>query len=369
MLTFQQKWQSLHHPSTDVSGDADFYCRLYEKLCRLTRQEARQSDAAILSLLLYTENIIATGLDGVYEYMYRSLGDVVFRWCDGLGMDANATSQVHNLVSEAVAEAPRSTLRRWITENVLSGDFLRLSDMLVYFAREDRILRRVYPNLRYREAMFLRLTGNRQAARYLSGTDLAFNWRDKQGNTLPATLAEQFRLLAVPAEKQEKSILLETAEYLESIRSERLDTYTVVRRKGGCTLTLRHRDGRLFKDVTLPSPLPGTDEGQYLAVQLVTYLGKTRASGPVRWLGKESVDAWNGEALWDAIDKEEREDAKRTYFTTFFGKRLSLYDDLYTLPQDPEEARYASQGIYLDEPNILDFLQWLEPEETARHRG
>ena len=115
MLTFQQKWQNLHHPSTDVSGDADFYCRLYEKLCRLTRQEARQSDAAILSLLLYTENIIATGLDGVYEYMYRSLGDVVFRWCDGLGMDANATSQVHNLVSEAVAEAPRSTLRRWIT--------------------------------------------------------------------------------------------------------------------------------------------------------------------------------------------------------------------------------------------------------------
>ncbi|MDM8156010.1 hypothetical protein QUW14_17240, partial [Bacteroides gallinaceum] len=185
MLTFQQKWQSLHHPSTDVSGDMPFYYDVYGRLLRILRQEARQpDDAAILSLLLYTENIIATGLDGVYEYMYRSLGDVVFRWCDGLGMDANATSQVHNLVSEAVAEAPRSTLRRWITENVRSRDFLRLSDMLVYFAREDRILRRVYPNLRYREAMFLRLTGNRQAARYLSGTDLAFNWRDKQGNTL-----------------------------------------------------------------------------------------------------------------------------------------------------------------------------------------
>ena len=365
MLTFQQKWQSLHHPSTDVSGDADFYCRLYEKLCRLTRQEARQSDAAILSLLLYTENIIATGLDGVYEYMYRSLGDVVFRWCDGLGMDANATSQVHNLVSEAVAEAPRSTLRRWITESVRSRDFLRLSDMLVYFAREDRILRRVYPNLRYREAMFLRLTGNRQAARYLSGTDLAFNWHDKQGNTLPATLAGQFRLLAVPAEGEEKSVLLETAGYLESICSERLDTYRVTGRKDRHTLTLRHRNGRLFKDVTFPSPLPETDESQHLTAQLVTYLGKTRASGPVRWLGKESVDAWNGETLWDAIDKEERKDAKRTYFTTFFGKRLSLYDDLYTLPQDPEEARYASQGIYLDEPNILDFLQWLKPEETA----
>ena len=365
MLTFQQKWQSLHHPSTDVSGDADFYCRLYEKLCRLTRQEARQPDAAILSLLLYTENIIATGLDGVYEYMYRSLGDVVFRWCDELGMDANATSQVHNLVSEAVAEAPRSTLRRWITENVRSRDFLRLSDMLVYFAREDRILRHVFPHVRHRETMFFRLTGNRQAAQDLSGTDLAFNWRDKQGNTLPATLAEQFRLLAVPAEKQEKSILLETAEYLDSIRSERLDTYTVVRRKGGCTLTLRHRDGRLFKDVTLPSPLPETGKNQYLAAQLVTYLGKTRANGPVRWLGKEETDDWNGETLWNAIYRKEREDAKRACFTTFFGKRLSLYDDLYTLPEDPEEAYYASQGIYLDEPNILDFLQWLKPEETA----
>ena len=171
--------------------------------------------------------------------------------------------------------------------------------------------------------------------------------------------------MAVPAEGEEKSVLLETAEYIDSIRSERLDTYRVTGRKDGHTLTLRHRDGRLFRDVTLPSPLPETGKNQYLAVQLVTYLGKTRASGPVRWLGKESVDAWNGETLWDAIDKEEREDAKRTYFTTFFGKRLSLYDDLYTLPQAPEEARYASQGIYLDEPNILDFLQWLKPEETA----
>ena len=257
MLTFQQKWQSLHHPSTDVSGDADFYCRLYEKLCRLTRQEARQSDAAILSLLLYTENIIATGLDGVYEYMYRSLGDVVFRWCDGLGMDANATSLVHNLVSGAVAEAPRSTLRRWITENVRSRDFLRLSDTLVYFVREDRILRHVFPHVRHRETMFFRLTGNRQAAQDLSGTDLAFNWRDKQGNTLPATLAEQFLLLAVPAEGEEKSVLLETAECLESIRSERLDTYRVTGRKDGHTLTPAPPGRRVlsFTDVTLPSPL------------------------------------------------------------------------------------------------------------------
>ena len=79
---------------------------LYGELLRLAKKHSRhQDDAAILSLLLYTENTVAIGLDGVYEYMYRSLGDVVFHWCDGLGMDANATSQVHNLVSQAVAEA------------------------------------------------------------------------------------------------------------------------------------------------------------------------------------------------------------------------------------------------------------------------
>ena len=63
---------------------------------------------------------------------------------------------------------------------------------------------------------------------------------------------------------------------------------------------------------------------------------------------------------------EEREDAKRTYFTTPFGRRISLYEDLYTLPEGPEEACLASQGIYLDEPDILDFLQWLEPADTAQ---
>lgn len=364
MLAFQQKWQSLHHPTTDVSGDADFYCRLYEKLCRLTGQEARQPDeAAILSLLLYTENIIATGLDGVYEYMYRSLGDVVFRWCDGLGMDAGATSQVHSLVSGAVAEAPRSSLRRWMTESVLSGDFLRLNDTLAYLAREDRVLRRIYPNLHYREMMFLQLTRNKRAARQMLWSDVAFNWKDKHGDSLSTTLAKQFRLLAVSADGKEKARLSEAADRLDSIRPERLDTYTVVERKDGYGFTLRHRDGRMFKDAMSFTPVPEEVQAQCLAAQLVTYSGKTYVA---HWLSGESVNAWDSDRQWDALDMEEREDAKRTYFTTPFGRRLSLYEDLYTLPEDPEEACLASQGIYLDEPDILDFLQWLEPADTAQ---
>ena len=54
--------------------------------------------------------------------------------------------------------------------------------------------------------------------------------------------------------------------------------------------------------------------------------------------------------------KKEQDAAKFTYFTTTFGKRISLYEDLYTVPEDPEEAYYADMGIYFDEPNIFDFL-------------
>ena len=364
---FASAWRCLHHPSMDMGGDVAFYYRLYGRLVRTARRVAYSpDDSAVLSLLLYTENIIAIGLDGVYEYRYRSLGDRVVRWCGRLGMDAKGTSLIQRLVSDAVAEAPQSSLRRWMAESVLSGDFLRLQDMLVYFVREDCVLRRVFPDVRRREAMFLRLTGDKQTARQMVWSDLAFNWRDKHGCSISDTLARQFRLLTVPAEEKEKAKLLETAGHLDSIRSERMDTYIVVERKGKRTLALRHRDGRVFEDVIFPFPLAETDKSRCLVAQLVTYLGKTYISGSVRWLGKEEADAWNGGTLWNAIDKEEKEDAKRTYFTTPFGKRLSLYEDLYTLPEDPEEACLASQGIYLNEPNILDFLQWLEPADTAQ---
>lgn len=62
--------------------------------------------------------------------------------------------------------------------------------------------------------------------------------------------------------------------------------------------------------------------------------------------------------------KKEQDAAKHTYFTTTFGKRISLYDDLYTIPEDPEEAENADMGIYFDEPNIFDFLDWLSQEKS-----
>ena len=324
---FTSLWKRLHHPSMDVDGDVAFFHQLYGKLYRLVGQEARCFDShKILPFLLYVENAIAVGLDGVYEYRYRSVGNVESHWCNEFDMSANADSQVHNLVGKAVADAKHSALRQWMTESVLSGDFIRLSEMLTWLAREDRVLRKVYPDLRYRKEMFLRLAGDKQAARQMLWADLAFNWRDKLGDSLVNTLAKQFRYEASFVEGKEKSILEKTAEMLDAIHAERLDTYTVIERKDERTFTLRHRDDRTFSCVTFPTAIQEDVQDRHLAAQLVTYNNRTYISGPV------------------------------VCFITPFGKRISLYEDLYTVPEDSEEAYYADMGIYFDEPNIFDFL-------------
>ena len=359
---FTYQWKRLHHPSMNVSCDVAFFYEVYVRLYRLVEQDAACFDEQlILSLLLYTENTIAVGLDGVYEYRYRCVGNVVFKWCDSLDMDAEATSKAGNLVSQAVAVASCSALRQWIVESVLSSDFSRLSEMLTWFAREDKVMWRIFPDLRFREIMFRRFTGDWQTARQMLWADLAFNWRDKRGDTMANTIAKQFRYETAFVEGKEKDLLKEAAGILDSIRSERLDTYTVMERKGGQMLTLRHRNGSIFHNVIFPMPITEDVQGRCLAAQLVTYNDKTYINGSVMWLNKEAMPIWNGETNWNDILQKEQDAAKLTYFITVFGKRISLFEDLYTAPEDPEEAYYADMGIYFDEPNIFDFLEQLKP--------
>lgn len=90
--------------------------------------------------------------------------------------------------------------------------------------------------------------------------------------------------------------------------------------------------------------------------QLVTYLGKTYVNGPVVWLDKNEFDLWYSGIFWNDIHEDEEEDAKHKFFTTKFGKRYTLYQDLYG------EFEKDINGFYTDEPNILDFLNWLAPE-------
>lgn len=360
MFTFSQfisQWKRLHHPTMNVEGDVAFFHQLYGKLHCLVGQEARCFDNnKILPFLLYIENTVAVGLDGVYEYRYRCIGDVDSRWCDGLGMSAHAASEVHNLIGKTVVDAKYSALRQWMVESVLSEDFTRLSEMLTWFTRKDRILRSVFPDLRYRKAMFMRLAGNRQVVQKMQWADLAFNWRDKCGYSLADAIAKEFRYKISFVEGKEMTLLKEAAEILDAIHTEWLDTYTFIERKDEHTFTLRHRDGRVFHDVIFPTPVPKDVPSRYLAAQLVTYNNKTYISGSAVWLNEEVLPVWSGENVWNDILKKEQDAAKLTYFTSTFGKRLNLYDDLYTVPEDPEDAYYADMGIHFDEPNIFDFL-------------
>ena len=341
----------------NVDGDVAFFYQLYGRLYRIIGQEARCFDNnKILPFLLYIENTVAIGIDGVYEYRYRCVGDVDSRWCDGFGLSASADSEVHNLVGRAVADAKYSALRQWMVENVLSGDFSRLSEMLAWFVRKDKILRQVFPDLRYRKAMFMQLVGNKQTTKNMLWADLAFNWRDKRGDSLANTIAKQFRYEVSFVEGKEKAKLKEAAQILDTIRSERLDTYTVIEQNDEHTLTLFHRDGRVFRNVIFQQPIPENVQGHHLAAQIVTYNNKIYINGPFVWINKEAQPVWNGATNWNDIQKKEQNAAKLTSFTTTFGKRLGLYDDLYTIPEDPEEAYYADMGIYFDEPNIFDFL-------------
>lgn len=341
----------------NVEGDVAFFYQLYVRLYRIVGQEARFFDShKILPFLLYIENTIAVGLDGVYEYRYRCVGNVESRWCNEFDMGVHADSEVHNLVGRAVADTRYSALRQWIVESVLSDDFSRLSEMLAWLAREDKIQRSVFPDLRYRKTMFMQLTGNRQTAKRMLWADLAFNWRDKCGCSMSDTIDGQFQLSSPSIGKEERAQLKEAVENLDTIRSERLDTYTVLDRKDERTFTLCHRDGRVFRDVIFPQPMPEKAQGRHLAAQLVTYNNKTYISGSVVWLNEEVLPMWNGETVWNDILRKEQDAARQTFFTTVFGKRMCLYDDLYTMPEDPEEAYYADMGIHFDEPNIFDFF-------------
>lgn len=164
---------------------------------------------------------------------------------------------------------------------------------------------------------------------------------------------------------QERASLQEAAKILDTVRSERLDIYTVIERKNGHTLTLRHKGGRIFDNVEVYTPISEKTKCNCLAAQLVTFSGKTYANSPAVWLNANDLIEWNGDKIWNDILKKEQEAAKQVYFTTPFGKRISLYEDLYTVPKDPEEAYYADMGIYLDEPNIFDFLDLLKSKNQT----
>ena len=349
---FKQRWQKLHHPTMDVNGDVAFYYGVYKQFHDIAKGSAKNiNEYYLLQLVMLVEDAASVSIDSFYETMYRSIGNMAFYWCGKLGISTKDTNFLYNNLTKAVAKAPESSLKQWIKKNVLSGDFQRLKDVALYFAIQDKTVKRIYPNLQYRKDAFLELVGgDKVKAKEMLESDLAFNWHDKEGCTLLSRIAESFKM---------GEDGMEVMANLETVHPMSLDSYLPFESKdGGYTVTVMKKDNTTI-DVIFPVRVSKKKiEDMCFVGLLVTYLGKTYINGPVVWWETDAFDLWDSDIFWDGIQEDEEEDAKNKSFTTKFGKRYTMYQDLYG------EFEKDINGFYTDEPNILDFLNWLAPESA-----
>lgn len=344
---FKKRWQKIHHPTMNVDGDVAFYYGVYKQLYDIVKRSARNmNEYYLLQLVMLVEDAASVSIGCTYEVMYSSLGNMAFYWCDKLDISTKDTNLLYNAFTQAVADAPESSLKLWIKECVLSGDFQRLKDVALYFAIKDYTVRRIYPNLQYRKDAFLELAGgDMKKAKEMLESDLAFNWHDKEGCTLFSRIAESFKM---------GEDGMEVMANLETVHPMSLDSYLPFESKdGGYTVTVMKKDNTTI-DVIFPVRVSKKKiEDMCFVGQLVTYLGKTYINGPIAWLDKNEFDLWDSDIFFDSIHKDEEEDAKHRFFTTKFGKKYTMHQDLYG------EFEMDINGFYTDEPNILDFLNFL----------
>ena len=349
---FKKRWQKLHHPTMDVNGDVAFYYGVYKQLYDIVKRSARNmNEYYLLQLVMLVEDAASVSIGCTYEVMYRSLGNMAFYWIDKLGVNKKDTDLLYNTLTQAISNAPESSMKQWIKGNVLSGDFQRLKDVALYFAIQDKTIRRVYPNLQYRKDAFLEFVGgDKVKAKEMLESDLAFNWHDKEGGALLSRIAESFRM-----DEDGRDVIAN----LKTVHPMSLDSYLPFESKdGGYTVTVMKKDNTTL-DVIFPAHVSKRKIADMCFVgQLVTYLGKTYINGPVVWWETGAFDLWDSFVFWNDIYEDEKEDSKHKSFTTKFGKKYSLYQDLYG------GFEKDINGFYTDEPNIFDFLDWLTPEKS-----
>lgn len=353
---FKTRWQKLHHPTMNVDGDVAFYYGVYRQFHDIAKESAKNmNEDSLLQLVMFVEDAASVSFDSFYEMRYRSVGKMAFYWCDKLGVDLKGTNLLYNTLTKAVADAPESSLEQWIKDCVLSGDFQRLKDVAMFYAGQDKTIGKIYPNLKYRKAAFLELAdSDKKKAKEMLESDLAFNWRDKDGGTLLSRIAESFKRY------EDGKVVIAN---LKTVKPLPLDSYLPLEMKDdGRTVTIMKKDNTTL-DVIFPSCVSKKkiDEMSFVG-QLVSYLGKTYVNGPVVWLDASEFDLWDSGVFWDGIYEDEEESSKHEYFTTTFGKKYTRHQDLYG------EFETDENGFYTDEPNIFDFLDWLTPKTSNSER-
>lgn len=155
---FKTRWQKLHHPTMNVDGDVAFYYGVYRQFHDIAKESAKNmNEDCLLQLVMFIENTTSVAVDAFYEMRYRSVGNMVIYWSDKLGVDLKVTNLLYNTLTKAIADAPESSLKQWIKECVLSGDFQRLKDVAMFYAIQDKTIGKLYSNLKYRKQAFLEL--------------------------------------------------------------------------------------------------------------------------------------------------------------------------------------------------------------------
>lgn len=346
---FKTEWQRLHHPSMDVSGDVSFYYGVYKKLHDIVRRSRKTVDNTfIFNILMYIENTASISLDAFYERMYRSVDDVVGYWCRKYKISSEDSAIIYDLVSDAVADAPESSLEKWIKECVLSKDFQKLKDVALFLAQKDPTIRMLYPDMKYRKEAYLKITdGDKDKAQQMLWSDMAFNWRDREGLTLFSRLAERFDRM-----KDGK----DTAEILKSITPIQLDKYLPLRKNGNFILTLMKKS-TVF-DVVFPHSVLENNPYYSLICQLVSYHGTIYVNGPIVLSASEFLNRLDCAVLLKNIKNNEEESTKHEFFTTPFGNRYSRHQDFYENSDNRDLTTFKS-----DEPNIFGFINLFSLEQ------
>ena len=316
---FKKRWQKLHHPTMDVNGDVAFYYGVYKQLYDIAKRGIRNmNEYYLLQLVMLVEDAASVSIGCTYEVMYRSLDNMAFYWCDKLDISTKDTNLLYNTLTQAISNAPESSLKQWIKGNVLSGDFQRLKDVALYFAIQDKTIRRVYPNLQFRKNAFLELVGgDKVKAKEMLESDLAFNWHDKEGCTLLSRISESFKM------DEDGRVVIAN---LKTVHPMPLDSYLPFESKdGGYTVTVMKKDNTTL-DVIFPVRVSKKKiEDMCFVGLLVTYLGKTYINGPVVWWETGAFDLWDSFVFWNDIYEDEKEDSKhpqiRNYAPNMIQKR------------------------------------------------
>lgn len=346
MLTIQDfeiQWMNHHFASMDLKAEIPFYYGIYEKIAMIVernRQLNPHDNWYIIQMLIYVEDAAHLGLCLVYAKKYRMVEDMIGHWAGLMQLTNNQLSEIRVITAKAIRQAPESGMVRWIAESVASKEFNRLKDVALFLSARNHSVGLLYPNTNFREGMYKEVFRgcSQEYADHFLRSDLAFNWVDKERNTVLQRVGDLF------AEKGD----MEIAHSLLSVKAVRMDCYTVEKLEGNVA-TLRSKSMWRYDQVQFTSPCPPNYQKMCFICQLVGWNGAYYLNGAGLWYPMEVYNRWSGFLLWHDVDEDEREDQMFSYFTTPSGDEVSCYEDAYGEPEYPS-FRENNFGWYLENP-------------------